>query len=271
LEKRYGIEFLDVHWMGRSDLTLNGLIDVIAQAPRRAKQRDTPHIARRPRSVQEALRTMGIVRGSRWLAGRLVARIGRAVYEREAYAVLSLSLGEKALPHDPPGSEIEVRAGSLVDGGALGDLYPSSRLKEAAKVFAMRMHAGYFCLMAWHGTQPVGVDWIAPSAHVDSLTGLVYRMSPGTCCGVDLYEHRDWGGRGVGLTLLLASLRESEGRGFRRQVSVVNEANLRMLAASMQLIGFKQVGSIRTHRVLRRPFSTWRLGTERGRGGDVAL
>ena len=55
------------------------------------------------------------------------------------------------------------------------------------------------------------------------------------------------------------------------QVTVVNEKNLPMLAASVQLIGFKRLGTIRTTLLLRQPKSVWQIGSRTGRDRIVPL
>jgi hypothetical protein len=117
----------------------------------------------------------------------------------------------------------------------------------------------------------VGIDWIAQREHLDSETGLRFVLSEGTCCGVDLFEKHTDEGKGVGLSLLYASLAESKRTGFTRQVTVVSKKNSAMMGASVHLLGFQTIGSIQTTRILRRPFSLLEIDGKSRPGWTVTL
>lgn len=96
------------------------------------------------------------------------------------------------------------------------------------------------------------------------MTGLEYQLDEGTCCGVDLYEQPSYQRQGIGLSLLIASLVEAKRLAFRRQTTIVEATNLRMLSATTHLLGFEHIGRIQTARVFGRPRSTWVIGARSG-------
>lgn len=68
--------------------------------------------------------------------------------------------------------------------------------------------------------------------------------------GLYLVEAPGSRGRGIGLALLAYSLRVSRELGFRAQLTAVRQDNQPMLAACVQLLGFRQIGHARRTRIL---------------------
>jgi GNAT superfamily N-acetyltransferase/acyl carrier protein len=267
LEARFGIELPEASWTRREELTLDALADLVEKTGAPAE----PQRARPPAAASASPPESPPQAAKRARRAGLLAGIVRRVYERQVrYFVLSFDL-EKPLPRAEPALPLTVRQGTPADQQALVDLYDASQLAVKARAFEGRFLRGYVCLTAWLEGRLVGIDWITETAHPDSNTGVEYQMGEGTCCGVDLYEHPAHAGRGIGSTLLLASLGEARKRGHRRQVTVVNARNLKMLAASVHLIGFEIIGTIRTVRVFRKPVSVWEIDGRVGRGRRVLI
>ena len=115
----------------------------------------------------------------------------------------------------------------------------------------------------------MGIDWISATGDFEPNTGLQITTLPGTAYGFDLYEK--YGGNGIGYSLLLWSLQMCRERGFKRQVTIVSANNMRMLTVAKKLIGYEEIGTIRTRKVLRRPQSHWAIGAREGRGGIISV
>jgi GNAT superfamily N-acetyltransferase len=115
----------------------------------------------------------------------------------------------------------------------------------------------------------VGIDWLSLSGEYDTSTGLEITTVDGCCYAMNLYEK--YRGQGIGLTLLSASLEAGRRRGCTAQVTIVEESNTRMMSVATQVFGFRQIGSIRTRRVLGKASSTWKKDGQEQRKATVLL
>ncbi|MDX1799170.1 MAG: hypothetical protein R3255_11015, partial [Candidatus Lokiarchaeia archaeon] len=66
-------------------------------------------------------------------------------------------------------------------------------------------------------------------------------------------------GKGIGLALLSFSLQDCKRRGYENQITWVRAENLKMLNASVQMLGYEKIGEIHTKKIFLKPFSKWML------------
>lgn len=100
---------------------------------------------------------------------------------------------------------------------------------------------------------------------------MTFTWPPDTYYGGELWEHAEFRGKGVGMSLLAASLAKAKKAGYLRQVTIVKAHKTKMLSAAVQLYGFEKTGTISVHRLLRRPFSIWQKGGKSGYSRTLAM
>ena len=97
------------------------------------------------------------------------------------------------------------------------------------------------------------------------------RAERSACWGLYLVEAPAVRGRGIGLALLAYSLQSASEQGFRAQLTSVHEANRPMLAACMQLLGFRTLGTATRTSVLGATRWSWDVEGWKGRGRRLLL
>lgn len=269
LEKVHDVEMPEDLWTANPRLTIANLVDLVEAAGPGAVGASDPEEPRAPAGADarvDALRAhrplQRLVRGGM----RRFKRLLRPVYRFEGRVFLERPLDAGPLPSSPTALELVLREASKDEASSIDVPWGPSRANRDRWV-----RSGNVCLTAWHAGALVGIDWIAATGEDEAVTGLRLRVRPGTCFGLGLDEDPAFEGRGVGLSLLAYSLAESRRRGFTRQVTMVATHNVRMLTASLQLMGFQVFGESRTISIFRRPRTRWRIHGTAGRGQEVLL
>jgi GNAT superfamily N-acetyltransferase len=220
--------------------------------------------------VVYALRERGWIQGTGWVLQRFGQYVRPRVYQSVQRVLLECSLDRAIAPHTPS-IDLEIREATEADAPALSSFFAAFGRRMDAGVLRRRLHNGYLCYLGLHGRDIVGMNWIATAGDECAFTGLRFRMMPGSCYGFELYEHPHFTGKGVGMALLVHGLIESKARGFKKQVSWVDVSNTKMLSASIHMLDFVKVGTIRTTRLFRRPFSRWEFAGRSGHGGSIVM
>ncbi len=285
LEKAFGIAFPDDIWTERGQLTLEYFVNLITASWPRVHHPDV-HAIQAPDpplseiSAVEAsslvklalvIRKLGWWRGLRWAASRFLLRFLHFFYERETFFILACNLFERNGFTYPSSLNLVFREARPQDTAGLKGLWEPHSEKNMINLFQKRLEAGYICLTAWHEDKIVGIDWILATGDDEPGTGLKLRMGAGVCYGLNLYEHKMYQGKGVGLAVLAFSIAEARKRGYHTQFTFVRAKNAKMLSASTHLFGFKKIGHIHTTRILRQPSSVWHMGERSGRGEILLL
>ena len=278
VEKSFRVEIPDSIWTDRGALSPDDFVDLIlgmqplaVVPPSTASVRiwhDDPANRSYFQKAASEVRHRGILHGGWWLGKLAGSYLVERLYAREAHYILmkDLTSGTRV---DGQSAVLKFRELRVQDEHLLGDLWPPHRRGRMKRLFRKRLQADFICLGAWSEEELVGIDFLSGSGDTDPDTGLTIKTEPGTCYALDLYEK--YRGRGIGFALLGYSLYEAGQRGFRRQVTFVRKNNERMLAASMQLHGFKKIGEVETKRVFRKAFSEWKIGTRMGSKGIIQL
>jgi len=281
LEKTFHVQFPDTVWTHREQLTVQSLVDFIlasnavaspvVQAPPLLLLETGPADVSKWAKLVLAVRERGVWRGLLWAASRFFARVLRLVYERQTYFIVEFDLSRQPLREYAAPEGVVLRELTAADAGALQDFWNKEPDKSEMGSFRERPDGDYIRLGAWSGGELVGIDWLSGAGHDAHKIRLRIRTRPGSCWGQGLYEGKMYQGKGVGLALLARSLTEAQRRGYERQVTYVAATNARMLSATIHLLGFKKIGHIQTTWILRRPYSSWQVGEESGRGGTVVV
>jgi acyl carrier protein/GNAT superfamily N-acetyltransferase len=288
LENRFQVELPDEFWTERERLSIRHCADLIVKSnasvsPATEKyepipnQRSTIGLSWSQKATS-AFRELGAVRGAGWILGRLGLHITDSFYLRQKYHILMFDISDQPLPSYTSLPDLILREVSAEDSDAFREFCTSIayRTHTANKImtvelFRERLESGYICLGAWLNDRIVGVDWLSGEGYKCPFTGLRFHWPSETCYAMELFEHTEHTGEGIGLSLLAFSLAVAKERGYESQVAMVIGKNVKMLSASVQLFGFVKIGEIDTRRILFKPFSSWQIGGDSGRGGGVLL
>jgi acyl carrier protein/GNAT superfamily N-acetyltransferase len=281
LENRFEVEIPEETWIDRGQLTLTKLADIIkTEAPTIPETPATTSVESQPEievtsrglaKLPAVIRDRGLVGGLFWAGHRTFAAGGRAIWEREDFHILVFDLEKQPLPQVPLPKRLTLRLGSAKDLPATDGLWPVGQTKEKQRLMIDRLRRGYLCYTAWMDERIVAMDWVTASDDDEPGTGLLVSPQPGSCVGLDLNEHPNYVGRGVGLATLAWSLEHSRESGLKRQFTIVQSTNEKMLRTSIGLLGFKKVGELITTRKFRRPSSVWHLHGVDGSGRRLCL
>lgn len=285
VEKRFRVQLPDEMWVERGQLSLGRLSEWLHQSisPSTFAEADKlqpppvqPDNAEKntlfktaPASCQDVghFRTLG-----RWLAGAV-----GYLYQHEKWYLLGFKLTEQPLPVFSPAIPVQVLPAALDDSDALHAFWNSFNYetidgqKMDMRLFKARLESGAVCLAAWHQEQIIGMDWLFTQGYRCPYTRLTFTWPPDTCYGGELWEHAEFHGKGVGMSLLSASLATAQKAGYLRQVTLVKAHNTKMLSAAVQLFGFEKTGEISVNRLLRRPFAIWHKGGKSGHSRTLAM
>jgi acyl carrier protein/GNAT superfamily N-acetyltransferase len=279
LEKLFGMEIPDDIWFEKGLLTVRDFVEIIRQgrtekvAPAYRSVEDTletlPVNASYLRRIREAFSHAGVRGGIQWTWGRGIRKMRPLLYQPVNHVILlhDLTTGRPSI--GPLHDGLTIRETPFLSDNEVADLWPRHERRAMMRLMQRRARAGYICLTAWMGDEIVGIDWLSLSGDYDPSTGLEIRTTDGCCYAMNLYEK--YRGKGIGLALLAASLEEGRRRGCTSQVTIVRESNMRMMSVATQMFGFRQIGSIRTHRVLGKATSTWKKNGQENRNSAVTL
>ncbi len=201
---------------------------------------------------------------------QIFSKLSHLIYRRETFIILVFDLANRPLPSPKPAEQVTIRLLTNDDVSHFLELWSDQKVLKKAR-FKQRMADGYIGIGTWHEKKLIGVNWLAQNKDQDSLTNLRVVLNPGSCFALDLQEHADFRGHRIGLATLSYSLQEAKRRGFKHQYICVSEHNMRMLAGAKYLMGYKQVGEIKTTYWFSHPFSRWKLGSKESREKTIVL
>lgn len=267
LENRFEIEIPETIWVDQGRLTFNDLVGLIAKS---LGDRELPTLApahnavatgpmARPESAWGKLTATaqhrGVLPALSWAATKIVAKFVRLLYQKVRFYILAFDLSAQPIPTLPAPSGTTFGEVSPNDLPATGGLWQKVVAKEKQRLFIDRLSKGYTGYATWLNGKIVGLCWVTDDGDYEPDTGLQVKLRERSCYGFDLNEHPDFQGMGIGLATVSYSLRKSQERGRRFHYSLVNAENERMLAASIQILGYRKVAEIVTTRRLCRPRS----------------
>lgn len=281
LENRFDVEIPEEIWIDRGQLTLAKLADIIRSETQTMPASSSalgvesyPQTEEVPGGLGKlasVFRDRGIAGGLIWAGHRTLAAGGRAIWEREDFHILVFDLQSQPLPQVPMPQGLSLRLGTADDLPATHGLWPEGLRKEKQRLMVDRLRRGYTCYTAWMDERIVAMDWVTAADDDEPGTGLLVSPQPGSCVGLDLNEHPQYTGRGVGLATLAWSLEHAKDLGLKKQFAIVQSTNEKMLRTSIGLLGFSKVGDLLTTRRFRKPSSVWHLGGIAGSGRRLSL
>lgn len=285
VEKRFQVQLPDEMWVERGQLSLGRLSDWLCQSISPSILAEAGVLQPPPvqpdggekNTPSEAVPASRQAAGHFSTLGRRLRSMAVGLYQHEKWYVLEFRLTEKPLPAFMPALPVQVRPAALDDSDALHAFWNSFNYetidgpKMDMTLFKARLESGAVCLAAWRQEQIIGMDWLFTKGYRCPYSRLTFTWPPDTCYGGELWEHAEFHGKGVGMSLLAASLATARKAGYLRQVTVVKAQNTKMLSAAVQLYGFEKTGAISVTRLLRRPFSIWHKGGKSGHTSTLTM
>lgn len=263
LENHFALELPEEVWIDRQALTLTRLTEAIGisagpVATAAAAERTS---AEAPNEAEEAARKFGKI-------FRLAAGL---IYRDETFHILAFDPERTPNHNHVPAVAVRCRLAEADDLEKAVAMWPRRQRERKRRTFTARVAAGYAAYVGEVEGAIAAIDWVTTTADRERHLGLTIRPRPGGCYGLDLYEHPDWQEKGIGLAVLLYGLRQSATRGCRRQFTIVQSTNHKMLLTCVQLLGFAAVGRIRARRVFGFTRSSWQVHGAVGRGRVLEL
>ena len=261
LESAIGEMFPVEFWEGRSTIAI---VDFVDEVERLARERSGRHVATPVVDVVKSARPRLGHRGPVAQLRRQVGVIVRWVFSRLDAVLVERELVD--IPEPTPPSGVNLRRATAADESALAGLWGPGRQHVKTVQFRTRLATGYTCVAAFYEGRIVAMDWLNerdPLGHVAAL--------PGTCLGVDMHRRGDQGGRDVGRSLLTYSLQVARESGYRRKAAYVEVGNVRMLAATIGVLGYASFGTARRTTVLGRVRWSWAVRGVEGRSTTLVL
>lgn len=210
---------------------------------------------------------------SRGRRGRVLRRalaLGRQIRSRQEYLILERDLGQTVV-HPPSRVSVDVRPVRPEDVPGVAELFGPRRGARNVTELGERLAAGYHCLGAWVDGRWAAIDYVTDQRHWHGFLRLTVVPAPGHVYGFGLHEAPRLQGLGVGLTLLAASIELARSQGYRRQFTIVERGNQRMLSASAQIFGFRVVGQLVRGTLAGISRTTGGLGDAPIRGRELIL
>ncbi len=258
LENRFGIEIPETIWLDRGQLSLKDLVDLIAES---VDDQDLPAPPQdfKPEAIdpttqestvwgklKAATRHQGLLPTLLWAWRKACRKLLNLFYQRDRFYILSFDLTGQTIPTIP--ALAGTRSGQVTqdDLPATDGLWSPGAAAEKRRLFTQRLKEGYIGYATWLDGQIVGLCWVTHDGDFEPDTGLHIRLREHSSYGLDLSEHPDYPGQSIGLATVAYSLRRSQACGHKHQYSVVHSENERMLRASIQLLGLKKIGEIKT-------------------------
>jgi len=195
---------------------------------------------------------------------------GRQIRSRQEYLILERDL-QLTVVHPPTRVNVEVRRVRPEDVAGVATLFGPRRGARNVTELGERLAAGYHCLGAWVDGRWAAIDYVTDQRHWHGFLRLAVVPAPGHVYGFGLHEAPRLQGLGVGLTLLAASIDLARSRGYRRQFTIVERGNQRMLSASVQIFGFRVAGQLVRGTVAGISRTTGGLGDAPLRGRELIL
>lgn len=262
LENRFSIEIPETIWVDRGQLSLRDLVELISESVDEQNLTSPPQdfkpIPIDPTTKEStvwgkltaAARHQGLFPALLWALRKLYRKIANLFYQKDRYYILSFDLTRQAIPTIPALGGTRSSEVTPADLPATEGLWNPGTAAEKKRLFIQRLKEGYSGYATWLNGQIVGLCWVTHDGDFEPGTGLHIRLREHSSYGLDLNEHPDYPGQGIGLATVAYSLRQSQARGHKYQYSVVHSQNERMLRASIQLLGLKKIGEIVTTRSL---------------------
>lgn len=263
LENHFDLELPEDVWIDRQALTLTRLGEAIGISAVPAAT-----AAAAERASAETPNGAG---GAAWKIGKIFRLAAGLIYRDETFHILAFDPGRTPNHDHVPAVAVRCRAAETDDLEKAVTMWPPRQRERKRRTFGARVAAGYAAYVGEVEGTIAAIDWVTATEDRERHLGLTIRPRPGGCYGLDLYEHPDWQEKGIGLAVLLYGLRQSAARGCRRQFTVVQSTNHKMLLTCVQLLGFEAIGRIRARRVFGITHSSWQVDGTVGRGRVLEL
>ena len=269
LEDTFNVEFPNKIWTDKDQLTLQKFIEHIEE-----NQQSNAKINKQKmelfndfdkipiNKVKKALliiKTNGFGSGTKWLLSYFFYRIERRY-------ILSFDLANNNIPEYYSTLDLKFSLATEENFIQISEIYPKP---ISIDEFRRRQNSGYLCFLAWHENKVVAFDWIACNEHYDPDTGLTFKLNEKSCYGLELFENKEYKEKGIGLALLAFSLKESKQRGYEKSITWVDSDNLKMLNASIHILGHNKIGEIIKKIILLKSSIKWSINGHTGRGKIV--
>jgi acyl carrier protein len=273
VEAAFDVTLPDEIWVAREPLTLGDVAELVADGARAVEPLSLPDEHARASQdgrmvrIQRSLQALGLVGRVLWPAALALARVKVFAISRSSDILLERRLQDDELPDLPPPSGVVLRPYQPSDDARLAGLWPAFEEARARRRLADALRSGALALVAVEAERVVALDLLSAVGE-DDVRVIEGR---GVCYGYRLVEAPAARGRGIGVALLSYSLVVARDRGFRAQVTSVQNGNRAMLVAATHLLGFRQIGSAHRVRVLGRTRWSWEVDGGRGAGPQLLL
>jgi len=274
LENRFGIEIPETVWVDRGQLNLRDLVELISESVDQpdipAPPQDFKPIPIDPASqestawgkLKAVVGHQGLFAAMFWAWKKVCRKLLNVIYQRERFYILSFDLTGQTIPTIPAPEGTHTGEVTSNDLPAAEGLWSPDTAAEKRRLFIQRLKEGYIGYATWLKGKIVGLCWVTNDGDYEPGTGLHIRLREHSSYGLDLNEHPDYPGQGIGLATVAYSLKQSKNRGHKHQYSVVHSQNERMLRASIQLLGLTKIGEIITTRSLLGINSVYRMNNK---------
>ncbi len=269
VENHFAIELPESIWMERERSTIHQLAETIQGMVGSNEEKALPH---------KPIVAPAPFAGESKDVGRLFRKIeqvfrltAKFIYKHDTFYILSFDLENQTVPINEASPDIRCRPASPNDLTAAKDMWPRNQRQRKLQKFMARHSAGYSCYVAEVGGAIAAIDWVTGAEDYERNLDIRIRPQPGSCYGLDLYEHPAYQEKGIGMAALIHCLWKSKEQGYRKHYTIVQSSNRKMLLTCIQLIGFTTVGRIRTRRIMGRSYSTWLINGTVGRGRVLEL
>ena len=243
IENHFEIQIPETVWPGLSQLTLANLSEIVFLENPGLPKTEVAH----PTTLV-----------------RILNGVKNRIYREDVNHIIAFDL-RRPVPDWPASIPLTLRKATKDDVRSVAGIWNSRERAAKIPLFLSRVASrGYEAYVAVHQERIVGIDWISSEGDFEPHLGVSVTLRESSSYGVDLNEHADFRGKGVGLALLCNSLRVAKAQGYRTQYALVRKSNRRMLRAAIQLVGAEKIGEIRTRVIAGRPFSTWSMGGKTG-------
>jgi len=270
IENAFGVQLPDDILAASGSLTAGRLAQLVARATHSPSADEGPSLPdstipprhHRMERLAHSLASRGYIGRVLWAAARFGWPVKRFLFARPRYLVLERPLEHGSVPVTaPPG--IELRPYVDADDERFDGLWPDFMKRSSQRLVARSLKEGAIPLVATDGERIVALDLLSREGARDEI---VLGRSRAACWGLYLVEAPDSRGRGIGVALLGYSLQVSRELGYRAQLAAVRDDNKPMLAACVQLLGFRVIGHAQRTRVLGFTWWTWLIDGTRGHG-----
>ena len=272
VEGTLGVELSDDFLTRSRPISLQDLIEAaVAGRPTQPAGKNvppvTPTIPRMER-IHRALAGRGRLGAGARAAATVGGRARQILFARSRHYLLERHLDGREQPaiETPPG--IDLRPYKASDDAGLAGLWPDFHEQRSRREMERWLADGAVALVAAQGSRVVAVDFLSADGNRGEVE---LAPSKGACWGLQLTEAPDVRGRGIGLALLAHSLRVAQQLGFLAQITAVRNDNAPMLAACVQLLGFRHLGIARRTRILGITRWSWEIDGFRQRGPRLSL